>query len=352
MGQMKLVICTRQKEYGEKLLRFLSTQHNPYVEAELLTGDAEEMIGIIVEKTRMDQEVCVISDDPDVLRRIECQTIALVTEPEKEGTHEIFMYQRATDIYRQIIKLTGARIRDPANETGLSVPKVTCVFSPGESEEKTMFSLRTAMDRSERGSVLYISLCGFPVLFQENMEQPQPGGVEGISNLMLCNGLEEFEKKLRESVFLAGMVSVLAPAGHFRDLFDFSQEEMKRFIRHLKQQTLYEAVVIEMGQLFDFTFVLLSDADAVLMPKEPGILAERKRQVFCEYCKRESQEAVWERIKLVPVSVYRPVKWEEIRQILGAMEEERERERDGGKKSKREDKKTGSRTGTSRRGDG
>ena len=41
MGQMKLVICTRQKEYGEKLLRFLSTQHNPYVEAELLTGDAE-----------------------------------------------------------------------------------------------------------------------------------------------------------------------------------------------------------------------------------------------------------------------------------------------------------------------
>ena len=334
MGQMKLVICTRQKEYGEKLLRFLSAQHNPYVEAELLTGDAEEMIGIIVEKTRMDQEVCVISDDPDVLRRIECQTIALVTEPEKEGTHEIFMYQRATDIYRQIIKLTGARIRDPANETGLSVPKVTCVFSPGESEEKTMFSLRTAMDRSER----------------ENMEQPQPGGVEGISNLMLCNGLEEFEKKLRESVFLAGMVSVLAPAGHFRDLFDFSQEEMKRFIRHLKQQTLYEAVVIEMGQLFDFTFVLLSDADAVLMPKEPGILAERKRQIFCEYCKRESQEAVWERIKLVPVSVYRPEKWEEIRQILGAVEEERER--DGGKKSKREDKKTGSRTGTSRRGDG
>lgn len=350
MGQMKLLICTKQKEYGEKLLRYLSGQRNPYFAAELLTADAEEMIGIIMEKTATEQDVCVISDDQDVLERVECRSIALVTEPEAEGKYEIFMYQRARDIYRQILQLTGVQLRAPARDPELSVPKVTCVFSPGESEEKTVFSLRTAMDRSERGSVLYMSLCGFPVLFQEGIEKTPQVGRDGISNLMLCNGLEEFEKKLKELVFPVGAVSVLAPAGHFRDLFDFSQEEMKRFVGHLKQQTLYEAVVIELGQLFDFTFVLLTEADAVLMPQEPGILAERKRQVFCEYCKRESQEAVWERIKFVPVSAYRPEKWEEIMQILGVTGEEGER--NGGKKPKREHKEAGFGAGAGRRGDG
>ncbi len=350
MGQMKLVICTTQKEYGEKLLRFLCAQQNPCVEAELLTGDVEEIIGIVLEKTRIERDICVVSDDQEVLGRVECRAIALVTEPVTDGKDEIFMYQRAADIYRQIVKLTGGQIRDPVNETGLSVPKVTCVFSPGESEEKTVFSLRTAMDRAERGRVLYISLCGFPVLFQEKMEDPQLDGSEGISDLMLCDGFEEFEKKLGELVFPAGAVSVLAPAGHFRDLFDFSQDEMKCFIGYLKRQILYETVVIEMGQLFDFTFVLLSDADAVLMPKEPGILAERKRQVFREYCIRELQESLWERIKLVPVSAYRPETWEEIKRVLGVMEGEWER--DGGKKPKREHKKTGPGAGAGRRGNG
>ena len=217
-----------------------------------------------MEKTGTEQNVCVISDDTEVLEHVGCQTVTLVSSPEAEGKREIFMYQRAEDIYRQILSLTGIPVRKEARDPELTVPKVTCVYAPGESEEKTVFALRTAIDRSERGSVLYINLCGFPLLFREEQE--------GISNLMLCNELEVFEERLRELAFSAGQISVLAPAGHFRDLFDFSQEEVRRFITYMKQQTLYEAVVIELGQLFDFSFVLLAEADAVLMPDRKSVV--------------------------------------------------------------------------------
>ena len=212
------------------------------------------------EETGTEQNVCVISDDTEVLEHVGCQTVTLVSSPEAEGKREIFMYQRAEDIYRQILSLTGIPVRKEARDPELTVPKVTCVYAPGESEEKTVFALRTAIDRSERGSGLYINLCGFPLLFREEQE--------GISNLMLCNELEVFEERLRELAFSAGQISVLAPAGHFRDLFDFSQEEVRRFITYMKQQTLYEAVVIELGQLFDFSFVLLAEADAVLIDRK------------------------------------------------------------------------------------
>ena len=338
MDRIKLLICTKQKEYGEKLLRFLSAQRNPDIEAELLTADAGEAVDAIMEKTGTEQNVCVISDDREVLEHVGGQSVALVSLPETEGKREIFMYQRVEDIYRQILSLAGIPVRKEARDLELSLPKVTCVYAPGESEEKTVFALRTAIDRAERGTVLYINLCGYPLLFREEQE--------GISNLMLCNKLEVFEERLRELAFRAGQISVLAPARHFRDLFDFSQEEVRRFIAYMKQQTLYEAVVIELGQLFDFTFVLLAEADAVLMPQEPGILAEKKRQLFCGYCYREGQETVWERIKFVPVAANCPESWEEILRIVGADGEEENR--DGGKKPKRENKRVGFGSGTGR----
>ena len=147
MDQIRLLICTKQKDYGEKLLRYLSAQRNPDIEAELLTADTEEAVGAIMEKTGTEQNVCVISDDTEVLEHVGCQTVTLVSSPEAEGKREIFMYQRAEDIYRQILSLTGIPVRKEARDPELTVPKVTCVYAPGESEEKTVFALRTAIDR-------------------------------------------------------------------------------------------------------------------------------------------------------------------------------------------------------------
>lgn len=337
MNRVKLFIYTRNKEYGERLLRFISAQRNPDLDAELLTGMPDGFLSMVRDKTGTGQDTYVVSDDADVLDRLKCRSVRLVTVPETDGKNEIFMYQRGRDIYGQLLRLTGVQERSAGTGRELSVPKVSCVFSPGECGETTVFALRMAAERAERGRVLYVSLCGFPVVFPGCTDgQVQTGA--GVPDLMLCNGQDVFGEKLKELAGGMGNISLVAPAGHFRDLFDFTGEEAAQFMRHLKQQKLYDFVVVETGQLFEFTFSLLSAADAVFVPEEAGIFAEARRRLLREYCAGEGEEELWERVQFVPVCAYVPETWEEIRQITGETEGEcgKSGEKDRGKGKKRE----------------
>lgn len=311
MERTKLYIYSRNISYGEKLSRFIAGRHNPDLDVELLT--------VMKDKMELEREACVVTDDENACKALECRVIHLVKMPEEAGEHDIFMYQGGEQIYQRILKLLGRR--DAVGTGDLSLPKVVCIFSPGESDEKTIFALRTALDRAERGSVLYMSLCGFPVFFGEEMGDYPQIGREGIPELMLCGDSMIFEEKLRELPFPVGHLMVVSPAAHFRDLLDFTSDEMHKFMKHLKQQTMFDAVVIEAGQLLETTFSVLSEADAVFVPEEGGVFAEVRRHVLRTYCEREGKEELWRQFRFFPVEDGRSFDWQKIRQMLCGGEE-------------------------------
>lgn len=306
MERTKLYIYSGNTRYGEKLSRFISGRHNPDFDVELLTE--------LKDKIELEQDACVVTDDEDACKQVQCRVIRLVKVPEAAGEHDIFMYQGGDQIYRQILRITGQSVSE--SQDGLSLPKVVCIFSPGESDEKTVFALRAALDRVERGTALYMSFCGFPVFFGEEMDDEPRIRREGISELMLCGDPEIFQEKLSELVFPLGRLMALAPAGHFRDLLDFTAEEVRKFMMHLRQQTLFDAVVIETGQLTEAIFSLLSEADAVFVPEEPGAFGEIRRQVLRDYCAREGQEELWRQFRFFPVTDTAPLDWQQIRRML------------------------------------
>lgn len=306
LERTKLYIYSGNIRYGERLSRFISGRNNPDFDVELLTE--------LKDRIEPEQDACVVTDDEDACKRFRCRVIRLVKTPEAAGEHDIFMYQGGDQIYRQIMRITGRNVTERNEE--LSLPKVVCVFSPGESDEKTVFALRAARDRAERGSVLYMSLCGFPVFFGEEMGDGLPARREGISELMLCGDPDIFQEKLAELAFPLGQLMVLAPARHFRDLLDFTTEEVKKFVMHLRQQTLFDAVIIETGQLMEATFSLLSEADAVFVPEETGVFGEVRRQVFRDYCIREGREALWQQCYFFPLTDDMPSDWQQIRQLI------------------------------------
>lgn len=306
MERTKLYIYSGNIRYGEKLSRFISGRHNPDFDVELLTE--------LKDKIELERDACVVTDDEDACNRVQCRVIRLVKVPEAVGEHDIFMYQGGDQIYRQILRITGQSASE--SQDGLSLPKVVCIFSPGESDEKTIFALRAALDRVERGTVLYMSFCGFPVFFGEEMGDEPRIRREGISELMLCGDPEIFQEKLSELAFPLGRLMALAPAGHFRDLLDFTAEEVSKFMTHLRQQTLFDAVIIETGQLMEATFSLLSEADAVFVPEEPGVFGEVRRQVLRDYCAREGREELWWQFRFFPVMDTVPPDWQQIRRML------------------------------------
>lgn len=287
VSRIKLYIYSEKEHFGRRLARYVSGQQHLGMTVELLTE--------IKETAAFQTDAWVVSDNEKLLEKAGCQTIHLVKEPEA-GERELFMYQSREDIYRQLLQKTGQR-RQSCVEERDGKAKIICVFSP---DENPVFALHTAADEADRHSVLYVSFCGVPLLIQEEFGGKEKLGCPGLSELMLCEEPEQFEEKLAGLAYRFGTISVLAPAKHFRDLFDFTPEEVMRFMEHLKQQTLFDAVVIETGHLYEFTFSLLAGADEILSPKESGFFADAKRRVLQEYFQREGQEDLWRKIQFIP----------------------------------------------------
>lgn len=307
LKQRKVYICMENQGYGERLAKYIAEQHNPCMEVELLTE--------IKDKTEFDRQDFVVSDKEKILAGLNCQKVQMMKQA-ADGERKIFMYQSRADIYRRLLHIIGSEPMESGSQGEKAGPKIICVFSPEGGDAKTLLALGRAVERAVGESVLYISLCGFPTFFQEEIRVDPELGREGVSELLLSESSSIFCEKLEKLAFALGNISMIAPAGHYKDLLDFSREEVQKFMQHLKEQALFDVVMIEMGQLFEYTFDLLDQADEVIIPAETGFFAAVKRHVLHEYCLMEGQEALWNRMKFEEVSAPVKTDMEAVRELL------------------------------------
>lgn len=332
MGQVRVFIYTKSMEYSERFARYAAAKNHPNIQVEQLTE--------ITDQAEFRETDVVVSDDKDSLDKLRCHKIPIVRCREEETSETIFMYQDRETMFRRLLQIIGT------SKTG-EVPKITCVFSPEGGDAKTQLALWRGVEWSRSRRVLYINLCGFPVFFRQEISRVPQLSRAGVSELFFCTRQDEFEGKLEELSFSMGCMDMIPPVEHYKDLLDFSREEVMRFMSHLKSQKMYDAVVMELGQLFEYSFELLSEASSVLVPEESGFLAEVRWHVFQEYCRREGREEICKKVEIVPVSF--PVLQEqgEVERIFQG-----EGEESGSKRTSSKGKNTGSRfgAGTSRRG--
>lgn len=308
LERVKIFIHTKEMAYGKKLARFIADQHNSCMDVELMTE--------IKDKTKFQKSDYVVSDDRECLERLECNTVQIVKNPDVQEEREIFMYQSRDGIYRKLLRMTGAENRYEEKNISKNEAEIICVFSPEGGDEKTSLALHTALKMSDSGKVLYASLCGFPVFLGREISDTAKVEKPGLSELVLCAGNRIFDEKLEGMVFQAGRISMLAPVEHYRDLLDYSLEDITQFVEGMKKQKMFDVVVLEMGQLFEYTLDLLVCADQVLVPKEPGFFAAVKRHVLQQYCAMEGKEELWDRIRFEPVSFHIPEDAGEVNRIL------------------------------------
>ncbi len=288
MEKIKLYIRIKEDGYGEKLMKFIAEKQNPYIEVGLLTT--------LGEKTEFRHNDFVVSDDFESIKGLRCNTIEIVKSPDAEMEKTLFMYQSREKIYHKLLGLTGAGEWKKEKEKDRNT-RMICVFSPGGGDERTFLALHKALESAEWGKTLYISLCEFPIFAGEN----EKDGVKmpGLSELILCAKSNVFYEKLEELAFLKGTVWMVAPAGHYKDLLDYPLEEMMQFAKKVREQRLFDVVIFEIGELFEYTLEFLANADEVIVPEETGIFAGDRKDRFQKYCIREGHEELWERLQFV-----------------------------------------------------
>ncbi len=317
-------ICTQDVHFGEQIVRYVASKQNPHVHIELWTKQTD--------KNTFQQEDVVISEEEDRLKSLSCQTIRIVRQPEKEKD-EICMYQGKEAWYQRLLQCLDVEQEDKEGQPG-----VVCVFSPEGGEEGTLLALQYCMEQAEKRHVLYVNLCGFPTFFRETLSDAPEGVQRGVSELFLENNQREFERKLEQLAFTLGDVDMIPPVEHYKDFLDFSVEEVMDFMEHLKNQNIYDVVVLEVAQLFEYTFDLLGQSQQILVPLVPGFLAEVKRHVFREYCQKEQAAEILEKIRYVSCKVELPVSAEDIEELL---ERKEGRSESGRKREKRTNQKFG-----------
>ncbi len=318
MGQRKIFIFMTDLDYGSRLAKFLTSQYKSGIEVELLTGWGD--------KADVREEDIALSDDPKKLENLNCQTVLFVKTPEEKGKNKIFMFRSREEIYSHLLELTGTKEgykgNSPPKENGIIV-----VFAPEGGDEKTLLALKRAGELSHNNRVLYISLCGFPVFFDPSWKD---GSGErdikfspGITELMLRAEGEDFTQELENMVFPLGKIWSITPVSHYKDLLDFSLEDICKFMRGLKAQSMFEAIVLELGQIFEYTLDLMTYADQILIPRESGVLAAIRRNVLQRYCGMEGKPELWERMTFEETDFSIPKKKEELLRFI-------EREEDSG----------------------
>ncbi len=317
----KVYIYMAQRSYGEQLAWYITGRHNPDMTVELLTE--------IKEKTVFNRQDYLISDYREMAEQVDCHVVRMVKLPEEAGDNAIFMYQGKEKVYRELLRITGTGQKENKREPGMAKTKLVSVFSPEGGDAKTVLALQTAKQLAEKENVLYISLCGFPAFSCEEFLKENKIGY-GLSEVMLGAGGSMFGERLKELAFPVEQIRMLVPVKHFKDLLDFSLEDVQKFLEGLRAQTEFSAVVLEMGQLFEYTFDILADADQVYVPREPGFFAAVKRHVLEQYCILEGQEALWDRIRFEEIKDQMPMDEYEVRRLLRGESGVSEDEKQGG----------------------
>lgn len=290
MEEIRIFIHTKNKDYGERLTRFAAGHHKHPVKVELLTE--------IWKKTDLQKEDFVLTDDEEAFQRLTCRCALLTKNSESTEDREIFMYQRRDIIYEQLLELAGVE-REKKREK--SSGKLYCVFSPEGGEEKTVLALKKAVELANEKRVLYVNMCEFPVITGNEITETPGEPKEGLSDLILCANHGEFEQNLVRISQQIGKIYIVAPVKNYRDLLDYTKEEIHVFLQSLREQEKFEAVILEIDSLFEYSLTILSTADEVILPQGKGVLGEIRQYIFQRYCHMEGQSELLERFHYQPV---------------------------------------------------
>lgn len=296
MEHIILLLYLEDVQYGRRLLRFLMGKKNPRLHPELITVKEK----IKMRKGSKDEAVAILTDCIEIEEDEKHKVIYLCSEQDAKQK-KIFQYQKAEEIYRILLTYLDISPRGQTSgntkESGIE-KGIFCVFSP-EGTERTAFAVTLSQYLGQQGNCLYLNLSGFPVFFEEELKEEPSFERKGLAELLFLVHQDNFETLCRELQEPFGSACMLSPVTNFKDLLDCSMEDWGALFDNLLSKCGYDSIVIEMGQLFEYTLDLLGRADRIFIIREEGLCESIRAAVFRQYCRVEKKEALERRVEYI-----------------------------------------------------
>lgn len=290
MKKVILLLFFQDETYGKRLLRFLTGKKNPALHAELIT----EKEHLETKNEWKDRELVVLTDYAGIKENDRRKVIYLSGESDR-AKNRIFMYQKADSLYQNL--LDSLKLQQCTG--GTAVKKgLFCLLDPGGSSSALAVLLSQYLGK--QGKCLYLNLTGFPLYYgSELREEPEFSG-RGMGELFFCMDEEHLAEHAGTLAIPFGYAEMMAPFPHFKDLLDCGIREWDSLLLRLRTECGYDSIVIELGQLFEYTLGLMAQSEFPCLIETPDLCGRIRTAVFRQYCRLEQKEELIGSCHIVP----------------------------------------------------
>lgn len=297
MGSRKLIICDPEPDYASRLAEFLSEKEELAFQVNLCTsleqipqdqGDAPaDLLLISAAWGRQQRE------------KVRAKKIIVLTDRRhtdlNEGEVSVFKYQSGDDIYIQMIQALGEEdAKDLLYVRKKRHGKVIGVYSPVHRIGKTTFAIRKGRELSEQNNVLYLNLetyagigAHFPEERKQNLSVLLYYAKQEAGNLGLV--LTTLVKK-------SGNLDYIPPSIFSEDVKAVEEKEWKQLFQEILEQSIYEVLVLDIGECVQGLPGILKRCDTVYMPVASDEVSAAKIRQFEENMWQLGYGEVWERM--------------------------------------------------------
>lgn len=287
-----LFLYVHDEEYGKRFLRFLLQKKHPMLCPELVTH--YEMI-LDREETAF-QQVVVLTDDKKVYEEEE-RTVILLGDEQSREKRKIFQYQKAEDIYDELLVQIGVEKVSISQEGTACDTKGVYAICSASRQESTVVSVMLSQYLGHRGNTLYLNLSEFPYYFGGELRKEADFAKKGIGELVFLSDRERFPDQMENCEIPFGKAKMLCPMPYYKDLLDCTAEDWQVILERLQKECGYEHIIIQMNELMEDSFPIMEVCDECFFLFAKGVMGRLEKEVFCHYCRLEKRSSLWERMR-------------------------------------------------------
>lgn len=289
-----LVICDREKQYAENLLRIFSDKHETgiqlylfYTLEELRKFSEQKKIHILLIAYEYPEEER--EEIPADSRYVFVRDHNMLPDVE----NGIFRYQSADAIWAQVLKKTSGREWEAEPPAVKTDGAVIGIYSPIHRIGKTRFALGMGKKLAEKEPVLYLNMeeySGEEFYFRE-----KPAG--HLGDLIYYHRQEKGSLGIRISTMAEQMeqLDFIYPMPYLQDIKAVGKEEWLELLERIRKECIYRKVILDIGDSVNGLFEILKACDVIYMPYIDEAVSMAKLTQYTESLRKTGMEEILEK---------------------------------------------------------
>lgn len=195
-----------------------------------------------------------------------------------EEETELRKYQSVDGISAEILRVFQETSETPLPFVKRKKGRLIAVYSPIHRIGKTTFALKLGKRMAEKENVLYLNLetyAGMGGYFRDENEQ-------NLSHLLYYAKQEQDDISVRIASMVKRMrnLDYIPPMQVWTDLRSVEPKEWISFFEKLSEESIYDVIILDMGNNVENVFDMLSICDVVLLPYTGDVYGEAKLKQY------------------------------------------------------------------------